>query len=69
MEEKVVDALSREPQTPFEISKKIGHDQKTVQTILLDLIAEGEQKVRYKKVGRYRLFWIQNPSRKDERLK
>jgi len=57
-EEKVLKELKEtEPQTPSEISKKIGIHEKTVQTILLELLSTND-KVKMKKIGRYRLFWI-----------
>jgi len=45
-----------EPQTPNEIAVGIGLNQKTVQMALMEL-ANTKQDVRWKKVGRYRLFW------------
>lgn len=45
-----------EPQTPNEIAERTKLNQKTVQTILLDL-ANSNDKVKMKKVGRFRLFW------------
>ena len=45
------------PQTPNEIAEKAKLNQKTVQTILLDL-ANSSDNVKMKKVGRFRLFWI-----------
>jgi DNA-binding IclR family transcriptional regulator len=57
-EEKVLKELKEtEPQTPSEISKKIGIHEKTVQTILLELLSTNDT-VKMKKIGRYRLFWI-----------
>lgn len=49
-------ALSDAPQTPNEIAKKLGRNQKTVQSILLEL-ANIKGDVQWKKIGRYRLFW------------
>lgn len=46
-----------EPQTPYEIAKTLGLNQKTVQTILLELV-DTRNDVKWKKIGRYRLFWI-----------
>ena len=54
--EKVYDALSSEPQTPNEIANKIDLNQKTVQGALLELV-NTRKNVRWKKIGRYRLFW------------
>jgi len=54
--EKVYDALTFEPQTPNEISDKIDLHQKTVQGALLELI-NTRKNIRWKKIGRYRLFW------------
>ena len=54
--EKVYDALSSEPQTPNEIANKIDLNQKTVQGALLELV-NTKKNVRWKKIGRYRLFW------------
>lgn len=45
-----------EPQTPNEIAEKANLNQKTVQTILLDL-ANTENNVKMKKIGRFRIFW------------
>lgn len=45
-----------EPQTPYEIAKILGLNQKTVQTILLELV-NTKKDVKWKKIGRYRLFW------------
>lgn len=44
------------PQTPYEIAKKTELNQRTVQTILLEL-AVNNKHIRLKKIGRYRLFW------------
>jgi DNA-binding IclR family transcriptional regulator len=54
--EKVYDALASEPQTPNEIADKIDLNQKTVQGALLELV-NTKKNVRWKKIGRYRLFW------------
>jgi hypothetical protein len=54
--QKVYNALSSEPQTPNEIADKIHLNQKTVQSALLE-IANTKKNVKWKKVGRYRLFW------------
>ena len=57
-EERVLKELKKtEPQTPNEISKKLGINEKTVQTILLGMLSTND-KVKMKKIGRYRLFWI-----------
>lgn len=45
-----------EPQTPSQIAEKAKLNQKTVQTILLEL-ATIKNDVKMKKIGRYRLFW------------
>jgi hypothetical protein len=45
-----------EPQTPNEIAELAKLNQKTVQTILLDL-ANTKDNIKMKKVGRFRLFW------------
>ncbi len=45
-----------EPQTPNEIAIQSKLNQKTVQTILLDL-ANSNDKVKMKKIGRFRIFW------------
>jgi len=56
--ERVYKALKNtEPQTPYEIAKALGLNQKTVQTVLLEL-ADTNENVKWKKIGRYRLFWI-----------
>ncbi|MFY9799393.1 MAG: hypothetical protein WAJ93_27210 [Candidatus Nitrosopolaris sp.] len=54
--EKVYDALTFEPQTPNEIADKIDLHQKTVQGAVLELI-NTRRNIRWKKIGRYRLFW------------
>ena len=45
-----------EPQTPNQIAEKAKLNQKTVQTILLELTSIRDD-VKMKKIGRYRLFW------------
>jgi len=54
--EKVYDALASEPQTTNEIANKIDLNQKTIQGALLELV-NTKKNVRWKKIGRYRLFW------------
>lgn len=55
--EKVYKALKNiEPQTPNEIANALGLNQKTVQSILLEL-ANIREDVKWKKIGRYRIFW------------
>jgi predicted transcriptional regulator len=55
--ERVYQALKNcEPQTPNEIAKNIGLNQKTAQSSLLEL-ANTRKDVRWKKIGAYRLFW------------
>ena len=54
--QKVYNVLRSEPQTPNEIADKISLNQKTVQSALLEL-ANIKKNVKWKKVGRYRLFW------------
>jgi len=55
--EKVYKALRNcEPQTPNEMAVGVGLNQKTVQMALMEL-ANTKEDVRWKKVGRYRLFW------------
>jgi DNA-binding IclR family transcriptional regulator len=51
----VLAAITDEPCTPNEIAEKVRLNQKTAQTVLLEL-ANAHQ-VKMKKVGRYRLFW------------
>lgn len=54
---KVLDALKQtEPQTPNEIADALGFNQKTVQSVLLELTLNNPT-VKYKKIGRYRVFW------------
>ncbi len=53
---KVYGALSDEPQTPNEIADKINLNQKTVQGALLEL-ANTKKNIKWKKIGRYRIFW------------
>jgi len=55
-QEKVYKALNDDPQTPNEIAVALGLNQKTVQSILLELV-NTNNKVRWKKIGRYRIFW------------
>jgi hypothetical protein len=50
--QKVYDAL---PSEPLDIANKIDL-QKTVQGALLELI-NTRKNIRWKKIGRYRLFW------------
>jgi len=45
-----------EPQTPNEIALTLEMNQKTVQSILLELMSTTDD-VRWKKIGRYRIFW------------
>ena len=60
--ERVYKALKNiEPQTPYEIAKALGLNQKTVQSILLEL-ALMKSNVKCKKIGRYRLFWKEGGS-------
>jgi Mn-dependent DtxR family transcriptional regulator len=56
---KVYNVLKDEPQTPNEIADKINLNQKTVQGALLEL-ANTKKNIKWKKVGRYRLFWKVN---------
>ena len=53
---KVYNVLNDEPQTPNEIANNINLNQKTVQSALLEL-ANTKKNIKWKKVGRYRLFW------------
>ncbi len=53
---KVENALKDEPQTPNEVANRLGLNQKTVQSILLEL-ALNNSKVKWKKIGRVRVFW------------
>lgn len=54
---RVYNALKNtEPQTPNEIAKALGLNQKTVQSILLELV-NTKKDVKWKKIGRYRIFW------------
>ena len=52
----VLAVLTDEPCTPNEIAEKVELNQKTVQTVLLELLNENKQ-IRMKKIGRYRIFW------------
>jgi len=45
-----------DPQTPNEIATILGINQKTVQSVLLEL-ANTKKDVRWKKIGRFRIFW------------
>ena len=54
---RVYNALKNsEPQTPNEIANALGLNQKTVQSALLEL-ANTRKNVRWKKIGRFRIFW------------
>lgn len=54
---RVYDALkTTEPQTPNEVALALEMNQKTVQSILLEL-ANTKDDVKWKKIGRYRVFW------------
>lgn len=65
---RVYDKLKNtEPQTPNEIAKAIGLNQKTVQSILLEL-ANTKDEVKWKKVGRYRLFWLAKKGKENEEV-
>ena len=56
-QERVFKALKNsEPQTPNEIAKVLGLNQKTAQSILLELV-NTRTDVKWKKIGRYRIFW------------
>ena len=56
--QRVYNALKNcEPQTPNEIAKALRLNQKTVQSILLELAASRSD-VGWKKIGRYRVFWV-----------
>jgi len=52
----VYEALKSEPQTPNEIAKILQINQKTVQSILLELSLTNHR-VKWKKIGRLRVFW------------
>jgi predicted transcriptional regulator len=54
--DKVYNALSSEPETPNEIADRIDLNQKTVQGALLELV-NTRKNIKWKKIGRYRLFW------------
>jgi predicted transcriptional regulator len=55
--EKIYKALKNcDPQTPNEIAGALNLNQKTVQSILLEL-ANTRKDVRWKKIGHFRLFW------------
>ena len=55
--ERVYKALKNsEPQTPNEIAIALNLNQKTVQSTLLEL-ANTRSDVRWKKIGRIRIFW------------
>lgn len=60
--DQVVKALTREPQTPNEIARTTGYNQKTVQTILLEEYGVNKR-IRLKKAGRIRLFWKEEEER------
>lgn len=52
----VLSVVTDEPCTPNEIAAKAKVNQKTAQTVLLELLHENKQ-IRMKKIGRYRIFW------------
>ncbi len=55
--ERVYKALKNsDPQTPNEIAIALNINQKTVQSTLLEL-ANTRKDVRWKKIGRFRIFW------------
>jgi predicted ArsR family transcriptional regulator len=55
--DRVYNALKNcDPQTPNEIATILGINQKTVQSVLLEL-ANTKKDVRWKKIGRFRIFW------------
>jgi len=47
---------NNDPQTPNEIARALKLNQKTVQSTLLEL-ANTRHDVRWKKIGRFRIFW------------
>ena len=53
---KVYSVLNDEPQTPNEIAEKINLNQKTVQGALLEIV-NTKKNIKWKKIGRYRIFW------------
>jgi predicted ArsR family transcriptional regulator len=54
---RIYEALKNsEPQTPYEIAKTLGINQKTAQSVLLEMVLT-RKNVRLKKIGRYRIFW------------
>jgi len=62
--ERVYGALKNcEPKTPNEIAEDLRLNQKTTQSVLLEL-ANTKEDVHWKKVGRYRLFWKEHPKGK-----
>jgi len=55
--DKVYNALKNcDPQTPNEIANALKLNQKTVQSVLLELVSTHKD-VRWKKIGRIRIFW------------
>jgi len=52
----VFTALGYEPETPNEIADRLQLNQKTVQGALLELV-NTKKNIKWKKIGRYRLFW------------
>lgn len=55
-QEKILGALTTEPQTPNEIAITLKINQKTAQSALLEL-ANTYDNVHWKKIGPYRIFW------------
>lgn len=63
--QRIYEALKEnEPQTPNEIAKALKINQKTVQSVLLEL-ANTRSDVKWKKIGRYRIFWKKKALRGD----
>ena len=56
---RIYKALRSDPQTPNEIALDLKLHQKTVQSSLLEL-ANTKNDVKWKKIGRYRVFWKSN---------
>lgn len=60
---RIYEALKNcEPQTPYEIAKALKINQKTAQSVLLEMVLTRKD-VKMKKIGRYRVFW-KNPEAK-----
>ena len=67
--DRIYNALkNNDPQTPNEIANTLRLNQKTVQSALLEL-ANTRKDVRWKKIGRIRIFWKVSIEQVAEKLR